>query len=93
MKLSEAKQHDICRIIRIFDGATWVCQMVGTDSDSELPLWSDHIGLTRKGEVWDPCAYPEPFDTDGNDIDTEFKVEFICNALDLFKSAHPEVFI
>lgn len=92
MKLSEAKLHDICRITRIFDSATWVCQMIGTDSD-ELPLWSDHIGLTRKGVVQDPSPYPESFDTDSDDINTEFHVEFICNALDLLKSAHPEVFI
>lgn len=93
MKLSEAKLHDICRITRISDNTTWVCQMIGTDSDSELPLWSDHIGLTYKGEVQDPYPHPEPFGADGDDIDAKYQVKFICNALDLFKSAHPEVFI
>lgn len=92
MKLYEAKLHDICRITRIDDGATWVCQMVGTDSDEEL-MWSDLIGVTRNGKVEEPYPHPEPFGADGDDIDTEFQVEFICNALDLFKSAHPEVFI
>lgn len=93
MKLSEAKLHDICQITRISNGDTWVCQMVGTTSNDEELIWSDHIGVIRNGKVEKSYPHPEPFGADGDDIDAEYQVKFICNALDLFKSAHPEVFI